>query len=104
MTAEKQRSGKQTPLGSLGVVASILALGLCITCTAHSRELGPSQPQTEANNSATQSSSISIAPTTSARHREIAHYAIGLGADRGLNLATVFEQAIGQFSGYLVEL
>jgi hypothetical protein len=104
MTAEKERVGKQTPLGSLGVVASILVLSLCITATAHSRDLAPSQLQSAGNNGATQSSPISSAPTTSARHREIARYAIGLGADRGLNLATVFEQAIGQFSGYLVEL
>jgi hypothetical protein len=104
MTPEKQRGGKRTALRALGVAVSILVLSLCVTARAHSRDLTPGQSQAVGTNDVPQPSSIPIAATWSGRHGQIARYAIGLGGDRGLNVATVFEQVIGHFSSYVVEL
>jgi hypothetical protein len=93
-----------TLLRSLPAVGFALVSSLCLTVNGYSQVPTQSPVPISENNSAQQPASAPVVPSVLNSDRQVGSYAIGLDGDRGLDLATIFEEGFAQYSSYVVQL
>jgi len=90
----------------LWTVAVALAIPLSAGARQRSEEVGRRPTQADAIRTVSEPISTSVAPESPAlgNQREVTQYAMDFDGDHSLDLATVVEQAIGEYSRYTVQL
>ena len=90
----------------LWTVAVALAIPLCAGARQRSENVGRRQTQADANEIVPEPVSTRAAPESSAtgNRSEVTSYVMDFDGDHSLDLATVVEQAIGEYSRYTVQL
>ena len=90
----------------LWTVAVSLAIPLCAGARQRSEDVGRRSTQADANEIVAEAVSAPAAPESPAlgNHRRVTQYVMDFDGDHSLDLATVVEQAIGEYSRYTVQL
>jgi hypothetical protein len=90
----------------LWTVAVALAIPLSAGARRLSEDAGRRPTQTDANEIVAEPVSTPVAPESPAseNHRNVTQYVMDFDGDHSLDLATVVEQAIGEYSRYTVQL
>jgi hypothetical protein len=85
-----------------------LAFALALTAAAQGRweDMGRGPTQADANKTVSEPISAPVAPEAPAlgNHRKVTQYVMDFDGDHSLDLATVVEQAVGEYSRYTVQL